>query len=51
MVQTHSNHGEKKECGQEVRVQMELALWYPAASDERMTVSISVDPGKKEGIR
>ena len=35
MVQTHSNHGEKKECGQEVRVQMEWALWYPAKPDQK----------------
>ena len=44
----HSTRGEKKECGQEVIVQMEWALWHPAVSDERMTVSeIAVEPGKK----
>jgi hypothetical protein len=52
MIQTHGNHGEKKERGQEVTVQMERALWYPVESNDKMTGrEIVVEPGKKEGIR
>jgi len=52
MVPTHSNHGKKKECGQEVMVQTDRALWIPAESGEKMTVSeVAVESRKKEGIR